>query len=110
MKGQYKRFCSLYKEHLEGKSVGSKFSADFVTYQATRYTFSVAVNKAESSSGQSISRMFKSDIELTIDLDDEDLEYLYKKYSAKLREEMLGRIDELKMEYSKFIKDEEDEK
>lgn len=90
-----KEFCEAYKEHLEIEESFKTLDVCDIQIRGGRFYFTLVANRT----GYGI--MSKGDS--LINLDNEDLEYLYNKYSKKLKEEMEFNIANIKNEYKDLI-------
>jgi len=99
MKQTYKTFCEQYLAKLESdKEIEKQKNSEFNPFRQTvPATFELRYYHARTSF------LFIGGGEYSIVLDDEDLEYLYKKYSKLLAQELEQNIKELNESYEKVI-------
>ena len=94
-----KDFCIKYKEKLKNDKDIKENQKDFLCDYRERINFNLNIHVTRPNSlwemphnGQKLFR-----------LDEDDLEYLYKKYSKKIHEEMEQNISEIKDRYKDII-------
>jgi predicted metal-dependent hydrolase len=99
MKQIYKTFCEQYLAKLESdKEIEKQKNSEFNPFRQTvPATFELRYYHARTPF------LFIGGGEYSIVLDDEDLEYLYKKYSKLLTQELEQNIKELNEDYKKVI-------
>ena len=96
MKNGYLKFCKNYKEKLELDKDIKENKLSFFEDFRDRITFKLNMAKScphTITFGDTSLSLFT--------LDQEDLEYLHNKYSAKLEEEMKKNIEEIKNKYER---------
>lgn len=92
-------FCINYKKKLKNDKDIKENQIDFLYDYRERINFSLNMNVTYPSSLPS----WQYDGQNLFRLDEDDLEYLYKKYSKKILDEMEQNISEIKDRYKDFI-------
>lgn len=98
-----KRFCEGYKQKLKNDKEISERPKDDILSAFNDFTerITFSVNMREWSPG--IMYMGQYNGTNLIALDEEDLKYLYNKYSKKIKDEMNKNISSIKKEYGEFL-------
>ncbi len=92
----YRDFCEKYKEKIANDKDIRENEVDFQRDYRDRITFSISIYSTCPQAVRS-PRMFDETTMFT--LDEEDLKYLYDKYSKKLEAEMEANIAKVKGSY-----------
>jgi hypothetical protein len=101
MKTSYKDFCKKYKEKLVNDKDIEENKIDIFQDIRPRISFKVVI---EERVPNTILIGWSPYIGTTVfTLDKEDLEYLYKKYSGRVKEEMEQNIAKVKESYEDFV-------
>lgn len=96
MDTRIQEFCSIYKKKLNNDKDIAEKPLEFLSDYRDRIIFYVSYNTHSPASPGSLFNLNTS----IMRLDEEDLKYLYDKYSKKLKEEMDKNINELKDKYN----------
>lgn len=104
MENRVKEFCSKYKTKKEADEFNSKLSAttgigSYPFYNDYKDSFRFELVAFETSRHFHIGYHRGTSL---ITLDEEDLEYLYNKYSQQVNKELESKIKELRDEYKDF--------
>ena len=100
METKYREFCEKYKEKLRlDKDIEENPYPHMGVFSDLRDRITFQVSVYATCPG-----MFRSyNNESLFALDEEDLEYLYNKYSKLLKEEMNSKIDKIKKKYNDSV-------
>lgn len=98
MNTEIKRFCEYYNKKLKRDKAVKEHGV--MPEALTRFTFRVNVEENEIG----VHFVYPYNGTNILVLDDEDLEYLYNKYSKKILEEMKENIEQVKEDYKEYIK------
>ena len=98
MNTDYKKFCELRKEKISNDKDIAENEIDANIDLRKRISFRLNVHEYL----PRIITNYYHGIPL-FELDDEDLEYFYNKYSKKLRDEMNEKIDSIKKDYKDYV-------
>ena len=102
MNKEIKDFCINYKKKLKNdKEIEDRKGDETSIFQDYTERIRFSLNMYKWSPGVMIMGQYNGTNLIT--LDSEDLEYFYKKYSKKLREEMQSNVEALKDEYKDLL-------
>jgi hypothetical protein len=88
METKYKDFCEKYKERKDITEKSDKQSLKNLNSKKEDVVFNLVISK----SGSMIE-------DISLELDDEDLDHIYSQFSKKLEEEMNKNIEDIKDSY-----------